>query len=192
MFKVDDIIYHKKYGVGKVIYVAHYNSKIIFDIADENIPADKIITVKNKDIQLFDDAVKIGDRVKNKEFGFGTILDILRLDSTRCLIKFDKSHSHLFTVESENDDDRENKMWCVPKCRCYYGFEIIKIDEIIMPSISAAIILRDMYQNVCKDLPGREKEFLDNVKKEYINSLGKRIEAETKHWAKKYGYFLKK
>lgn len=192
MFKNGDIIYNERYGVGEVICAAPYTSRIVLDIADENIPPDKTITVKNKEIRLLDDVIKIGDMVKSKEFGFGTVLNILRLDITSCLIKFDEPHTHLLTIEPENDNDRKNKMWCIPKYDHYNGFEPVEIQDIIIPSISAAIILRDMYQNACKDLPGREKEFLDNVKKEYINSLGKRIEAETKHWAKKYGYFLKK
>ena len=192
MFKADDIVYHQKYGVGKIIYAAHYNSKIIFDVVDENIPDDKIMTVRNKDIRLFDDVVKIGDRVKNKEFGFGTIIKILRLDITNCLIKFDEPHNHLLTIKPENDNDRKNKMWCIPKYECYDGFRFIRIQDIIMPSISVDIILRDIYQNTCKDLPSREKEFLDNTKRECINFLGKRIETEAKRWAKKYGYFIQK
>ena len=192
MFKTDDIVYHKEYGAGKVIYAAHYNSKIIFDVVDEDIPDDKIMTVKNKDIRLFDDVIKIGDRVKNKEFGFGTIIKIMRLDITNCLIKFDEPHDFLFTLRAEDENDRKNKMWCVPKNEGFSGFKVIKTNEIITPPISADIMLRDMYQNICEDLPGREKEFLDNVEREYINFLDRRIESEVRDWAKKYGYFLEK
>lgn len=191
MFKVGDIIYHERYGAGEVIYAAHYNSKIVFDIADINLPLDKTITVRNKDIQLFNDVIKIGDRVKSKEFGYGIILNILRLDITSCLIKFDEPHIYLLTIKPENDNDRKNKMWCIPK-DCYDGFELIKIQDIITPSISVDIILRELYQSVREDVPGREKEFLDRIKKAHINLLGKRINLEAKKWAKKYGYFIQK
>ena len=191
MFKNGDIIYDERYGIGKIIYAAHYNSKIVFDIADINLPPDKTITVKNKDIQLLDDIIKIGDTVRSKRFGYGIILNILRLDITSCLIKFDEPHSHLLTIKPENDNDRKNKMWCIPK-DCYDGFEPVKIQDIIMPSISVDIILEELYQSVREDIPGREKEFLDRIKKEHINLLGKRIDLEAESWAKKYGYYLKK
>lgn len=192
MFQEDDTIYHKKYGIGKILYAGHYVSKIKFELKNEDLPRNKIIIIKNDELKLLDEIIEVGSKVKNIRLGYRTILRIhTSYENTKFLVEFDKEHYLLCRIYMGEDNNsaalKRNRLWCILKYDEFNGFEIIdSLDDI---HVSSTVILRDIYDNVRQDLPEREKEFLSNVRKQDLDLLDRMLTSKIKNWIvnKKYG-----
>lgn len=189
MFKNGDIVYHERYGIGKILCPADCVSRIKFELKNEDLSVDNIAIIKNDDLKLLDEIIEVGSRVKNIRFGCGTVLRIhTSHKTTHFLVEFDKEHLLLYRilhrVWTKEDISlktlKRNRLWCVPKYDEFNGFEVI--DPLDGIRISSTIVLKDMYDNVRQDLPGREKEFLSDVRKQDIDLLDRILTSKTKDW----------
>ena len=182
-------IVHKEFGAGKVIRSLGDFSEVGFEVFDKNLPQDKIATVKNNELTLFDELIKPGSRVKSKAFGYGTILENKTGKCIKqCLVRFDKEHCYLFSYSRNKNDKRNDKMWCVPKYNCYDGFMVVDKHEVILPRFSAKVILEDVYKCVKEDIPGRENNFMWGIKIKDMQNLEQRINMVVRMWVDIYGY----
>ena len=152
------------------------------------------VTVKLKESELTTLSIKIDDRVKSKVLGYGTVKNIKIIPDIciRYLIEFDKISQELIYLQKRRGHTTvSNFLWCSAKYDCDTGFKVIK-EEIHPPCINPLNILRDMYENVQKDLSGKEEDFLFNIKQVDIEILKKEIDEKIENWTEKYGYFIRK
>lgn len=188
MFQEDDVVYHERYGIGKIVSVERHGSKVEFELKDDDLPATQIKIIKNNEIYLLGEVMGVGSRVKNSRFGYGTILQIITAYGiTQFLVEFDEKNHLLHRIYIGEDDEsilKRNRLWCVPKYDEYDGFKIVDDTK-----ISSVTVLENIYENVRQDLPGKEKEFLSNVRRQDLNLLDRILTLKIKKWAfkKKYG-----
>lgn len=195
-FKVGDSVFNRKYGAGFICKIKDKNTYTVrLDIANENLPIEEGgITVKLKESELAPLSIKINDRVKSKNLGYGTVrkVHIVPDICIRYLIEFDRMSQELIYLQKKRGHTTENNfLWCSAKYDCDIGFKVVE-EEIRLPCIDPLNILRDIYENVKRDLPDREEDFLSNVKQADIKILKKEIDEKVEDWAEKYGYFIQK
>lgn len=194
-FKIGDPVFNQKYGAGFICKIKNKNTYIVrLDMANENLPMEKGgVTAKFKEKDLIPLSIKINDRVKNKNLGYGTVrkVHIVPDICIRYLIEFDKiSQGLIYLQKRRGHTTASNFLWCSAKYDCDIGFKVVK-EEIHPPCIDPLNILRDMYENIKRDLPGREEDFLFNIKQADIKILKKEIDKNVEDWAEKYGYFIR-
>lgn len=170
MFDVGDLVYHEKYGAGRIVSPAQSSSKVLFDMKDTELKEDRKADIENKDLSPLKEVFHVNRLVHHPEYGMGTVrrLDVNSV-STRPGVLY-------IAVEFFSKDEyvKCSPIKCSPKCLT--PLEKKSID------ISPDVILRDIYNNARKDIPGRESEFLSDVKKEDIKKLGIMLRSLGDRW----------
>lgn len=167
-FKKGDRIFHEKYGAGEVLEVDLDDDciSVIFDFTDPDSKDSKIRRIKSKNLCLLNEAIKVGDRVHNINYGFGTIKEIQEDEhkKIRCFVDFDE----WLYLQS-----------CTAKPRTENGIIVLKEfrnKKIYEPRLSLNVLLEEL---------GDEEK----INPEHLKELRDIILETVKKWRKEYGYY---
>ena len=164
MFKTDDIIYHEKYGVGKVIENDGEYCSVVFDFTDSDFKGSTVREPGN--LCLLSDAIKIGDRVYNPCYGYGTIEEIQEDEygKIRCIVDFDNWLGFKYCTTKQYREDG------------IMVLEEFRDKKIYEPRLSLSVLLEEL----------GEKEKIDLKHLEELKNI---ILDTVKKWRKEYGYY---
>ena len=92
LFEKGTRIFNRKYGAGKVIRNDGEYLSVVFDYADSDFKGTTIGEINPECLHLLNDAIKVGDRVHNFYYDYGTIKEIQEDEygRIRCIVDFDK------------------------------------------------------------------------------------------------------
>ena len=168
LFEKGTRIFHEKYGTGKVLGGDFSDDflLVVFDFTDPDFKGSMIHKIKPKNLCLLSEAIKIGDRVYNVCYGYGTIKEIQEDEhkKIRCFIDFDKC----FYLQN-----------CIAKPRTENGIIVLKEfrnKKIYEPRLSLNVLLEEL---------GDEEK----INPEHLEELRNIILDTVKKWRKEYGYY---
>ena len=161
MFDVGDLVYHEKYGAGRILSPARLTSRVLFDMEDTELRKNRKADIENEKLSLLKETFPVNRLVYCPEYGTGIVK---RYDLTSVGNLYVSAGSLYIGVKFFASNLKNDIIWCSPK---YLSFPNKKSID-----ISPDVILRDIYNNTKEDIPGREKEFLSDVSKEDIKKLG--------------------
>lgn len=168
LFEKGTRIFHKRYGAGKVLE-NDFNGEhlsVVFDYTDPDFKGSIIRKIKSENLCLLSEAIKVGDRVHNVCYNFGTIKEIREDEhkKIRCIIDFD----NWISLKS-----------CIAKPYTENGIIILKEfrdKKIYEPRLSSNILLEEL---------GEEEK----INPEHLEELRNIILNTVRDWRKEYGYY---
>ena len=168
LFEKGTQVFNRKYGAGKIL---EYNSNdncytVDFDSTDSDFRGLAIGEINSENLCLLSDAIKVGDRVHNFYYDYGTIKEIQEDEyrRTKCIIDFDKwlDLKSCTTKQCTND-----------------GIMILKEfrdKKVYEPRLSSSVLLEEL---------GEEEK----INPKHLEELRNIILDTVKRWRKEYGYY---
>lgn len=166
LFEKGTRVFNRKYGAGKVIRNDGEYLSVVFDYTDSDFKGTTIGEINSENLYLLNDAIKVGDRVHNFYYDYGTIKEIQEDEygRTRCIVDFDKwlDLKSCTTKQCTND-----------------GIMILKEfrdKKVYEPRLSSSILLEEL---------GEEEK----IDPKHLEDLKNIILDTVKRWRKEYGYY---
>lgn len=166
LFKKGTRVFNRKYGAGKVVRNDGEYLSVVFDYADSDFKGTTIGEINPECLHILNDAIKVGDRVHNFYYDYGTIKEIQEDEygRTKCIIDFDKwlDLKSCTTKQCTND-----------------GIMILKEfrdKKVYEPRLSSSILLEEL---------GEEEK----INPKHLEELRNIILDTVKRWRKEYGYY---
>lgn len=168
--KLGDRVYHDKYGVGRVIRIEEDIYHVLLDIWIKNT---REIFVREEEIELLTDAIRIGDRVETHSYGLGTIRKMrIANNFAQYLVELDIPL-----------DDNLGVLYLFPYHNAQGGFRVLKEErnkKIYKPRLSPEVVRKEL--EIC----GVD---ISTAKDEHIKELTKNILEKVELWMKNCGYY---
>ena len=163
-----DRVYHDDYGAGKIIRIEEDIYHVRLDIW---VKGTKEIRVREEEIELLNDAIKIGDRVETHNYGLGTIRKKrINADSVQYLVELD-TNNLLGSV-------------CLFPCRNVSGgFRVLREErnkKIYKPRLSPEVVKREL--ETC----GID---ISQIKEEHIEEITREMLKKIELWMRSCGYY---